>query len=147
MLWLCWLESRSTRDQGHSNGGGYRYLYPQKSAQVNFYGVKMMSERLFNSFIPPPPQKKTFIPPKQISGYTPARDLTCKRNATSIPNGLLLGTGLSLNLETWSCCQETDHLNNTYECTMDPERVCTLCFASHCMITFVCVIARWRHYW
>jgi len=27
----------------------------------------MTSERLFNSFIPP----KTFIPPKQISGYAP----------------------------------------------------------------------------
>jgi len=30
----------------------------------------MTSERLFNSFIPPP-KKKTFIPPKQISGYAP----------------------------------------------------------------------------
>jgi len=29
----------------------------KKSAQVNFYGVKMTSERLFNSFIP----QKTFI--------------------------------------------------------------------------------------
>jgi len=40
--------------QGRSDGGGYRYLYSPKSAQVNFlYGVKMTSERLFNSFIPP----------------------------------------------------------------------------------------------
>ena len=30
----------------------------------------MTSERLFNSFIPPP--KKKTIPPKQISGYAPA---------------------------------------------------------------------------
>jgi len=30
----------------------------------------MTSERLFNSFIPPPPTKK-LIPPKQISGYAP----------------------------------------------------------------------------
>ena len=28
-------------------------IYTPKSAQVNFYGVKMTSERLFNSFIPP----------------------------------------------------------------------------------------------
>jgi len=34
--------------------GLYSYLYPHpKSAQVNFYGVKMTPERLFNSFIPP----------------------------------------------------------------------------------------------
>ena len=51
--------------QGRSDGGISVFI-PAKSAQVNFYGVKMTSERLFNSFIPPP--KKKLIPPKQISG-------------------------------------------------------------------------------
>jgi len=41
--------------------------YPPKLAQVNFYGVKMMSERLFNSFIPPTkllyPQNKFLATP------------------------------------------------------------------------------------
>jgi len=41
------------RSQGRSDGGGYRYLYPPKSAQVNFLWGKMTSERLFNSFIHP----------------------------------------------------------------------------------------------
>jgi len=54
--------------QGRSNGGGYRYLYPAKSAQVNFLWGKMTPERLFNRFIYP---QKLLCPPKQISGYAP----------------------------------------------------------------------------
>jgi len=46
---------------------------PQKKKQpkYTFYGVKMTSERLFNSFIPPPKKKKLIYHPKQISGYAP----------------------------------------------------------------------------
>jgi len=54
--------------QGRSDGGGYRYLYPPKSAQVNFLWGKMTSERLFDSFIHP---QKLLYPPKQISAYAP----------------------------------------------------------------------------
>jgi len=54
--------------QGRSDGGGYRDLYPPKSAKVNFLWGKMTSERLFNSFIHP---QKLLYPPKQISGYAP----------------------------------------------------------------------------
>jgi len=67
-------ERERERDQGHSDGGGiggYRYLYPPKSAQVNFLWGKMMSEWLFNSFIHP---QKLLYPPKQISGYAPEID-------------------------------------------------------------------------
>jgi len=39
--------------QGRRDGGVYWCLSPPKSTQVNFYGVKMTSERLFNTFIPP----------------------------------------------------------------------------------------------
>ena len=49
---------RSNMGSGPLRGvatGGYRDISPQKSAQVNFfYGIKMTSERLFNSFIPLP---------------------------------------------------------------------------------------------
>jgi len=48
--------------------GGISVFIPPKSAQVNFYGVKMTPERLFNSFIGYP--QKTYTP-KQISGYAP----------------------------------------------------------------------------
>ena len=54
-------------NQGRSDGGGYRYLYPPKSAQVNFLWGKMTSERLFNSFIHPQkllyPQNKFLATP------------------------------------------------------------------------------------
>ena len=57
--------------QGRSDGGGYRYLYPppkKKSAQVNFLrgknDVRTANQQFYTS-------KKTFIPPKQISGYAP----------------------------------------------------------------------------
>ena len=77
--------------QGRSDGGGYWYLYPPKSAKVNFLWGKMTSERLFNSFIHP--QKLLYPPPKkkQISGYASAvyklrptreatqNDNTCKK--------------------------------------------------------------------
>ena len=59
--------------QGRSDGG-YMGIYSpppkKKSDQVNFYGVKMMSERLFKSFIDYTP-KKLLYPQKQISGYAP----------------------------------------------------------------------------
>jgi len=59
--------------QGRSDGGGYRYLYPPKSAQVNFLLGKMTSEWLFNSFIHP---QKLLYPPKQISGYAPGSTIS-----------------------------------------------------------------------
>jgi len=46
--------------QGRSDGG-YIGIYTPKISPSKFYGVKMTSERRFNSFIPPP-KKKTFIP-------------------------------------------------------------------------------------
>ena len=60
--------------QGRSDGGYIGIYTPKVSPSKLFMGVKMTSERLFNSFIPP----KTFIPPKQISGYAPA---WCPQNA------------------------------------------------------------------
>ena len=64
-----WFEMKN--HYSHSRGivmGGILVFIPPKSAQVNFlYMVNMTSERLLSSFIP----QKTFIPPKQISGYAP----------------------------------------------------------------------------
>ena len=54
--------------QGRSDGGGYRDLYPPKSAKVNFLWGKMTSERLFNSFIHP---QKLLYPPKNKFLATP----------------------------------------------------------------------------
>ena len=42
--------------QGRSDGGIWVYI-PPKSVQVNFLLVKMTSERLLNSFIPPTQKK------------------------------------------------------------------------------------------
>jgi len=57
---LLWLQGRSD--------GGYIGIYTHpKSAQVNFLWGKNDVRTAINSFIPP----KTFIPPKQISGYAP----------------------------------------------------------------------------
>ena len=63
--WVCTRNAAyfGVRSRGIATGG-YRDISPppkKKSAQVNFYGVKMTSERLFNSFIPPP-QKKNYTP-------------------------------------------------------------------------------------
>ena len=61
--------------QGRSDGGGYRDLYPppkKKSAKVNFLWGKNDIRTAIQQFYPPP---KTFIPPKQISGYAPALHL------------------------------------------------------------------------
>jgi len=66
-----WFGLDST--QGRSDGGIWVFI-PPKSVQVN-YGVKMTSERLFNSFIPPQ-QKKLLYPPKQISSYAPDSTVT-----------------------------------------------------------------------
>ena len=64
--------SRFTRGHQWSRGiatGGISVFIPPKSAQVNFYGVKMTSERLFNSFIPP--SKKNFYTPQKKFLATP----------------------------------------------------------------------------
>ena len=63
-------------NQGRSDGGGYRDLYPPKSAKVNFLWGKNDVRTAIQQFYPPP---KTFIPPKQISGYAPG------------PNSIFLG--------------------------------------------------------
>jgi len=60
------------RVQGRSDGGGYRDLYPPKSAKVNFLWGKNDVRTAFNSFIHP---QKLLYPPKQISGYAPERVL------------------------------------------------------------------------
>jgi len=62
-----WIKpSTRTRPwQGRSDGGGYRYLYPNippkktKSAQINFYGVKWRQNG-YSTVLSTP---KTFIPP------------------------------------------------------------------------------------
>ena len=56
--------------RGVATGVDIGIYTPQISQNKLFYGVKMTSVRLFNSFIHP---KKTFIPPKTNSGYAPAR--------------------------------------------------------------------------
>jgi len=57
------------RLQGRSDGGWISVFIPPKSAQVNFYGVKMTSERLFNSFVPPPRNKKNKFLATPLTGY------------------------------------------------------------------------------
>jgi len=47
--------------------GVYIGIYTPKISTSKLYGVKMTSEQLFNSFIPP----KNLYPPKQIFGYAP----------------------------------------------------------------------------
>ena len=64
-------------DQGRSDWGYIGIFTPQNQPKWTFYGVKMMSEWLFNSFIPPTPKKiELLYPPKQISGYAPDRKTT-----------------------------------------------------------------------
>ena len=60
------------RIQGRSDGRVYRYLYPQKSAQVNFLRGKNDVRTAIQQFYTP---KKLLYPPqkKQISGYAPGR--------------------------------------------------------------------------
>jgi len=53
---------------GRSDGGGYRDLYPPKSAKVNFLWGKNDVRTAIQQFYPPP---KLLYPPKQISGYAP----------------------------------------------------------------------------
>ena len=45
--------------QGHSDGGGYRYLYPPKSAQVNFLWGKNNVRTAIQQFYTP---QKTYTP-------------------------------------------------------------------------------------
>jgi len=54
------------RSQGHSDGGVYRYLYPSKSAQVNFLWGKNDVRTAIQQFYTP---QKLLYPPKQVSGY------------------------------------------------------------------------------
>ena len=57
--------------QGRSDGsGGYRYLYPQKSAQVNFLRGKSDVRTAIQQFYIP--EKLLYPPPKKNSGYAPA---------------------------------------------------------------------------
>ena len=49
-------------DQGRSDGDGYRYLYPTKSAQVNFLWGKNDVRTAIQQFYTPPPKKKTYTP-------------------------------------------------------------------------------------
>ena len=54
--------------RGVATGVDIGIYTPKISQSKLFYGVKMTSERLFNSFIHP---QKLLYPPKQISGYAP----------------------------------------------------------------------------
>jgi len=46
-------------------------IYIHKIRPSKLYGVKMTSERLFNSFIPPPPKKKKKILATPLIGLLP----------------------------------------------------------------------------
>ena len=95
-------------EQGRSDGGGYRYLYPPKSAQVNLLWGKMTSERLFNSFIHP--QKLLYPPPKKISGYAPVVEYSCNsgRGCCGL-SSVICRKWLHAELRCTSCIQSTLH--------------------------------------
>ena len=58
--------------------GVYGYLYPQKSAQLNFLLGKNDARTAIQQFYPPPKKKKkNFYAPKQISGYAHAERHAC----------------------------------------------------------------------
>jgi len=67
---------RPKYSQGLSDGGGgvNRYLYPQKSAQVNFSRGKNDVRTAI---------QQTFIPPKQISGSGYAPEYSLPKNVHS----------------------------------------------------------------
>ena len=72
----------SRAKQGRSDGGVYLYLYPPKSAQVNFLWAKNDVRTAIQQFYTPkellyPPPKK-----KQISGYTPGAKICLGRPRT-----------------------------------------------------------------
>jgi len=71
----------------------------------------MTSERLFNSFIPP----KTFMPPKQISGYAPGVDqiMMCYRSF-SLHVYNVKSWALSASVRAfWGCSDRTLRLSYT----------------------------------
>jgi len=51
--------------------GGIWVFIPPKTAHVHFLWGKNDVRTAIRQFYTPPPKKKTFIPPKQISGYAP----------------------------------------------------------------------------
>jgi len=57
--------------------GGISVFIPTKLAQVTFYRVKMTSERLFNSFIPP---QKNYTPPNKFLA-TPLKSVRSTRRS------------------------------------------------------------------
>jgi len=71
-LFLTLNISETTGDRGHGRSeGGIWVFIPPKSAQVNFYGVKMTSDGYSTVLYP----KKLLYLPKQISGFAPDRGL------------------------------------------------------------------------
>jgi len=55
-------ETDNTRHQGRSDDGGYWYLYPTKSAQVNFLWGKNDVRTAIQQFYTRPPPKKNLYP-------------------------------------------------------------------------------------
>jgi len=73
--------------QGRSNGGIWGIYTLPKSGQVNFICGNNDVRTVIEHFIPP---QKTFIPPKQISGYAPG-NLRYFTTETQEKNCLLTG--------------------------------------------------------
>ena len=68
-LWMCLQNLKSVAFRGVATGVDIGiYTPPPKSAKVNFLWGKNDVRTAIQQFYPPP---KTFIPPKQISGYAP----------------------------------------------------------------------------
>ena len=70
MKMLLFLEIRveGLRKQGRSDGGEgvYRYLYPRKSAQVNFLWGKNDVRMAIQQFYTPPPKKNFYTPKTNV---------------------------------------------------------------------------------
>ena len=95
--------SLGVRNQGRSDGRVYRYLYPPKSAQVNFLwgknDVRMSVQQFYT-----PPQKKLLYPPPKRNKFlaTPLTEILC-----ICPQKLLL---LFVPWQNWEICGMTmDH--------------------------------------
>ena len=69
-------------EQGRSDGG-YIGIYTPKISPSKLYGVKMTSEWLFNSFIPPLPPKKNLYPQNKFLA-TPLFNLCSAYNMASV---------------------------------------------------------------
>jgi len=72
--WMISSINYWTDDKGHSDGGGYRYLYPTKSAQVNFLWGKHDVRTAIQQFYTPQktytPQNKFLAKPLQMTCNT-----------------------------------------------------------------------------